>query len=157
MKMMMVMMTSEVVALAWEPETRSGTTLFTEQWPCLPPHWAFHLFPHYFLVSCWCTLHCFYSNQYTDEGHQHLLDLTAQKAWTGISFWISNPNQCHKGPLVVCHIEQKAKNIIMSFVNKCHVNLIHNWHVVNKTWPQILIRWHQKLISWHQFKSGNKN
>ena len=29
--------------------------------------------------------------------------------------------------------------------------------VVNKTWPQILIRWHQKLISWHQFKPGTKN
>ena len=30
-------------------------------------------------------------------------------------------------------------------------------YVVNKTWPQILIRWHQKLISWHQFKPGTKN
>ena len=29
--------------------------------------------------------------------------------------------------------------------------------IVNKTWPQILIRWHQKLISWHQFKFGTKN
>ena len=29
--------------------------------------------------------------------------------------------------------------------------------VVNKTWPQILIKWHQKLISWHQFKPGTKN
>ena len=29
--------------------------------------------------------------------------------------------------------------------------------IVNKTWPQILIRWHQKLISWHQFKPGTKN
>ena len=24
--------------------------------------------------------------------------LTAQKAWTGITFWTSNPNQCHKSP-----------------------------------------------------------
>ena len=29
--------------------------------------------------------------------------------------------------------------------------------IVNKTWPQILIRWHQKLISWHQFKPGTKD
>ena len=32
-----------------------------------------------------------------------------------------------------------------------------HYHVVNKTWPQILIRWQQKLIRWHQFKPGTKN
>ena len=32
-------------------------------------------------------------------------------------------------------------------------------HIINKTWPQILISWHQfktwpqNLISWHQFKT----
>ena len=60
------------------------------------------------------------------------------------------------------------------FCDNCHqyygadYHLHHSWynchhysgaicHVVNKTWPQILIRWHQKLISWHQFKPGTKN
>ena len=36
-------------------------------------------------------------------------------------------------------------------------HLLLTLYVVNKTWPQILIRWHQKLITWHQFKPGTKN
>ena len=120
-----MMMTSEVMALAWEPETRSGATLFNEQWPCLSPHWAFHLFPHYVSSPC------------LDLVHTSLLLFKSVHSWRPpASPWL--PKKPGQGSVFgqvtqtivtrAPRVSQKAKNITMSFVDKCHINLIHNWN-----------------------------
>ena len=60
-----------------------------------------------------------------------------------------DPSSIQRGPSQSCN--QPLRQI------QCHYPHPSALYVVNKTWPQILIRWHQKLIRWHQFKPGTKN